>query len=66
MKKGQDFYDIQYIYLYDTQVLTRSIEGLGQHGMVGTSDQSLINLHDALRIEFQKVEFSLEKVEFEF
>ena len=37
------------------QVLTRTIEGLGQHGMVGTTDQSLMNLHDALRIEFNKV-----------
>ena len=46
-----------HIHIYITQVLTRSIEGLGQHGMVGTSDQSLINLHDALRIEFQKVFF---------
>ena len=25
------------------------IEGLGQHGMVGSADQSLINLHDGLR-----------------
>ena len=39
------------------QILTRTIEGLGQHGMVGTSDQSLMNLHDALRIELQKVLF---------
>ncbi|XP_023328547.1 uncharacterized protein LOC111701481 isoform X2 [Eurytemora carolleeae] len=37
------------------KILTRTIEGLGQHGMVGTSDQSLMNLHDALRIELQKV-----------
>ena len=28
------------------------IEGLGQHGMVGSADQSLINLHDGLRQEF--------------
>ncbi len=39
------------------QVLTRTIEGLGQHGMVGTTDQSLMNLHDALRIEFNKVQY---------
>ena len=31
------------------------IEGLGQHGMVGSADQSLINLHDGLRQEFTTV-----------
>ena len=36
--------------------MTRAIEGLGQHGMVGTSDQSLMNLHEALRFEFERVQ----------
>ena len=31
------------------------IEGLGQHGMVGSADQSLINLHDGLKQEFLTV-----------
>ena len=31
----------EYVVLHD--------EGLGQHGMVGSADQSLINLHDGLR-----------------
>ena len=34
------------------KLLTKVIEGLGQHGMVGSADQSLINLHDGLRAEF--------------
>ena len=33
----------------------KAIEGLGQHGMVGTSDQSLMNLHDGLKMEFEKI-----------
>jgi len=37
------------------RLLTKVIEGLGQHGMVGSADQSLMNLHDGLRIEFLKV-----------
>jgi len=37
------------------QALDKAIEGLGQHGLVSTTDQSLINLHDALRLEFQRV-----------
>lgn len=37
------------------KLLTKVIEGLGQHGMVGSADQSLMNLHDGLRIEFLKV-----------
>ncbi|XP_063228610.1 uncharacterized protein LOC134534250 [Bacillus rossius redtenbacheri] len=35
--------------------LDKAIEGLGQHGLVGTSDESLTNLHDALRVEFRRV-----------
>lgn len=30
--------------------LDKAIEGLGQHGLVGTSDENLINLHDALKV----------------
>ena len=37
------------------RLLTKVIEGLGQHGMVGSADQSLMNLHDGLRIEFVKM-----------
>ena len=37
------------------KLLTKVIEGLGQHGMVGSADQSLINLHDGLRAEFLTV-----------
>ena len=32
------------------------IEGLGQHGMVGSADQSLINLHDGLRQVSKEIE----------
>ncbi|KAK6618843.1 hypothetical protein RUM43_013234 [Polyplax serrata] len=35
--------------------LDKAIEGLGQHGLVGTSDETLTNLHDALKVEFQRV-----------
>lgn len=38
------------------KALTRAIEGLGQHGLVGTSDESLMNLHDALRLQFAIVQ----------
>ena len=38
--------------------LQKAIEGLGQHGMVGTSDEKLMNLHDALKLEFVKVQKS--------
>lgn len=34
--------------------LMKAIEGLGQHGMVGTSDEQLMNLHNALKLEFEK------------
>ncbi len=40
------------------KALTRAIEGLGQHGLVGTSDESLLSLHDALRGQFEKVQKS--------
>ena len=35
--------------------LERAIEGMGHHGLVGTSDESLQSLHDALKLEFEKV-----------
>ena len=34
---------------------SKAIEGLGQHGLVGTSDENLMNLHDALKVEFHRV-----------
>ncbi len=37
------------------KALTKAIEGLGQHGLVGTSDQSLLSLHAALKFEFENV-----------
>ncbi|XP_043221769.1 uncharacterized protein LOC122381546, partial [Amphibalanus amphitrite] len=49
------------------KALDKAIEGMGHHGMVGTSDGSLMNLHDALKLEFKKVVTSykaaLEKLE---
>ena len=36
------------------RALMKAIEGLGQHGMVGTSDEQLMNLHNALKLEFEK------------
>ena len=38
--------------------LMKAIEGLGQHGLVGTSDEHLVSLHDALKAEFKKVQRS--------
>lgn len=35
--------------------LEKAIEGMGHHGLVGTSDESLQSLHDALKLEFEKV-----------
>lgn len=35
--------------------LDKAVEGLGQHGLVGTSDETLTNLHDALKVEFQRL-----------
>ncbi|KDR23548.1 hypothetical protein L798_12370 [Zootermopsis nevadensis] len=37
------------------RTLDKAIEGLGQHGLVGTTDETLMNLHDALKMEFQRV-----------
>eukprot|EP00095_Tigriopus_kingsejongensis_P012102 snap_masked-scaffold747_size103044-processed-gene-0.11 protein:Tk12102 transcript:snap_masked-scaffold747_size103044-processed-gene-0.11-mRNA-1 annotation:"hypothetical protein L798_12370" len=36
------------------KALMKAIEGLGQHGLVGTSDEQLMNLHKALKLEFDK------------
>ena len=36
------------------RALMKAIEGLGQHGMVGTSDEQMMNLHAALKLEFEK------------
>ncbi|XP_018494384.1 uncharacterized protein LOC100901772 [Galendromus occidentalis] len=33
----------------------RAIQSLGQHGLVGTSDDALMNLHDALKLEFERI-----------
>ena len=43
------------------KALTKAIEGLGQHGLVGTSDESLMNLHDALREQFIQVQKSYQE-----
>ena len=32
------------------------LTGLGQHGLVGTSDESLLSLHEALRAQFEVVQ----------
>lgn len=37
------------------RALEKSIKGLGQHGMVGTSENTLMNLHEALKLEFERV-----------
>ncbi|RWS23419.1 uncharacterized protein B4U80_09462, partial [Leptotrombidium deliense] len=37
------------------KAIDRAIEGMGHHGLVGTSDDTLLNLHDALKIEFDRV-----------
>lgn len=37
------------------KALTKAIEGLGQHGLVGTCDESLLSLHDALKVQFEVV-----------
>ena len=36
------------------RALMKAVEGLGQHGMVGTSDEQMMNLHAALKLEFEK------------
>ncbi len=38
------------------RALIKAVEGLGQHGMVGTSDEQLMNLHSALKLEFDKAQ----------
>lgn len=38
------------------RALMKAIEGLGQHSLVGTSEGQLMNLHNALKIEFEKVQ----------
>ena len=40
--------------------LMKAIEGLGQHGLVGTSDGGLVYLHLALKQQFEKVQKSYE------
>ncbi|XP_073970957.1 uncharacterized protein isoform X2 [Rhodnius prolixus] len=37
------------------RALDKAVEGLGQHGLVGTTDESMTNLHDALKVEFQRL-----------
>lgn len=37
------------------RALDKAVEGLGQHGLVGTTDETLSSLHDALKAEFQKL-----------
>ncbi|XP_074599528.1 uncharacterized protein LOC141853908 [Brevipalpus obovatus] len=34
--------------------LDKAIEGMGHHGLVGTSDETLLELNDALKIEFTR------------
>ena len=41
--------------LHRRRQLEKAIEGMGHHGLVGTSDESLTTLHDALKLEFEKV-----------
>ncbi len=38
------------------RTLTKAVEGLGKHGLVGTSDEQLMNLHAALKLEFEKAQ----------
>lgn len=37
------------------RALDKAIKGMGQHGLVGTSDDTLMNLHEALKLEFERV-----------
>src|SRR5271168_4087714 len=37
------------------RTLDKAVEGMGQHGLVGTTDESLLPLHDALKLEFRRV-----------
>ncbi|KAG1662478.1 hypothetical protein GQR58_020938 [Nymphon striatum] len=36
--------------------LDKAIKGLGQHGMVGTTDDTLLDLHEAIKKEFDRVQ----------
>ncbi|GFQ96223.1 uncharacterized protein TNCT_192801 [Trichonephila clavata] len=36
------------------RALEKAVEGMGQHGLVGTSDKALMNLHEALKVEFER------------
>ncbi len=38
------------------RALMKAIEGLGQHGLVGTSDEQLMHLHNALKLEFDRAQ----------
>lgn len=40
--------------LSNRKALGRAIEALGAHGLIDTSEDGLMNLHDALRIEFER------------
>lgn len=36
-------------------LIDRAVEGMGHHGLVGTSNDALMNLHEALKLEFERV-----------
>ncbi|XP_015924662.1 uncharacterized protein [Parasteatoda tepidariorum] len=36
------------------RALEKAVEGIGQHGLVGTSDKILMNLHEALKVELER------------
>ena len=38
------------------KALMRAIEGLGQHGLMGTSEKLLMNLDDAIGLQIQSVQ----------
>ena len=44
---------VKHLILERRKCLTKAIEGLGQHGLIGTSDESLLHLHDALKGQFE-------------
>jgi hypothetical protein len=37
------------------RALDKAVEGMGQHGHVGTAEESLLPLHDALKLDFRRV-----------
>lgn len=37
------------------KALDKALEGLGLHGLIITTDQNLLNIHDALKLEFENV-----------